>query len=75
MLLTKKQTGRAIADHTGQTVEQIEADSDRDRWFTAEDAKDTASSTTSCSAGEVAGGAGRHEQPPNQYGACDEHPP
>ena len=29
-----------IAMHTGQTVEQIESDSDRDRWFTAEEAKD-----------------------------------
>ncbi len=29
-----------IAAHTGQTVEQIERDSDRDRWFTAEEAKD-----------------------------------
>ena len=29
---------RLIAEHTGQTLEQIEADSDRDRWFTAEDA-------------------------------------
>jgi ATP-dependent Clp protease protease subunit len=28
-----------IAFHTGQTVERIEADSDRDRWFTAEEAK------------------------------------
>jgi len=27
-----------IASHTGQTLEQIEADSDRDRWFTAEQA-------------------------------------
>ena len=27
-----------IAEHTGQTVEQIEKDSDRDRWFTAEQA-------------------------------------
>ena len=27
-----------IAEHTGQSVEQIEADSDRDRWFTAEQA-------------------------------------
>jgi ATP-dependent Clp protease protease subunit len=27
------------ARHTGQTVEQIETDSDRDRWFTAEQAK------------------------------------
>jgi ATP-dependent Clp protease protease subunit len=29
-----------IAAHTGQPVERIEADSDRDRWFTAEEAKD-----------------------------------
>ena len=28
-----------IAEHTGQSVEQIEADSDRDRWFTAEEAR------------------------------------
>lgn len=34
----KKTMGRLIAEHTGQTVEQIEADSDRDRWFTAEEA-------------------------------------
>ncbi len=27
-----------IAQHTGQTVEQINADSDRDRWFTAAEA-------------------------------------
>ena len=27
-----------IAQHTGQTLDQIEADSDRDRWFTAEQA-------------------------------------
>jgi ATP-dependent Clp protease protease subunit len=29
-----------IAEHTGQTVEQINADSDRDRWFTAEEARE-----------------------------------
>jgi ATP-dependent Clp protease protease subunit len=27
-----------IAEHTGQTVEQIQEDSDRDRWFTAQQA-------------------------------------
>jgi ATP-dependent Clp protease protease subunit len=31
---------RLIAEHTGQTLEQIEADSDRDRWFTAEQAQE-----------------------------------
>lgn len=34
----KRQMARLIAQHTGQTVEQIETDSDRDRWFTAEQA-------------------------------------
>ncbi len=29
-----------IAFHTGQPIERIEADSDRDRWFSAEEAKD-----------------------------------
>lgn len=28
-----------IAEHTGQTVDQINEDSDRDRWFTSEEAK------------------------------------
>lgn len=34
----KKTMSRLIAEHTGQTIDQIEADSDRDRWFTAEEA-------------------------------------
>ncbi|HEU5036216.1 MAG TPA: ATP-dependent Clp protease proteolytic subunit [Nocardioides sp.] len=29
-----------IAEHTGQSVEQVERDSLRDRWFTAEEARD-----------------------------------
>jgi ATP-dependent Clp protease protease subunit len=29
-----------IAHHSGQTVEQIQLDSERDRWFTAAQAKD-----------------------------------
>jgi ATP-dependent Clp protease protease subunit len=29
-----------IAHHTGQTIETITADSDRDRWFTADEAKE-----------------------------------
>ena len=38
MLHIKKQMSELIAVHTGQTIEQIEIDSDRDRWFTAEEA-------------------------------------
>jgi len=29
-----------ISEHTGQSVDQITADADRDRWFTAEEARD-----------------------------------
>ncbi len=39
LLATKREMAHLIAQHTGQTVEQIEFDSDRDRWFTAEEAK------------------------------------
>jgi ATP-dependent Clp protease protease subunit len=35
---TKREMAELIAEHTGQTVEQITADSDRDRWFTANEA-------------------------------------
>ena len=40
MLHIKKQMAELIADHTGQDVDQIERDSDRDRWFTAAEAKE-----------------------------------
>ena len=40
MAQTKKLLQALIAEHTGQTVEQVESDSDRDRWFTAEGAKE-----------------------------------
>ena len=39
MKYVKRLMAERIAFHSGQTVEQIEADSDRDRWFTAEEAK------------------------------------
>ncbi len=40
MLHIKREMAELIADHTGQTKEQIEEDSDRDRWFTAAEAKE-----------------------------------
>jgi ATP-dependent Clp protease, protease subunit len=40
MLYIKRLMAERIASHTGQTVEQVEADSERDRWFTSEQAKD-----------------------------------
>lgn len=36
----KQELARITADQTGQTVEQIIKDGDRDRWFTAQEAKD-----------------------------------
>lgn len=40
MIYTKRMFQERVALHTGQTREQIEADSDRDRWFTAQEALD-----------------------------------
>jgi ATP-dependent Clp protease protease subunit len=40
MLHTKRTLAERIAFHTGQPIEQIEKDSDRDRWFTADEAKE-----------------------------------
>ncbi|EFC81621.1 ATP-dependent Clp protease proteolytic subunit [Frankia sp. EUN1f] len=40
MLATKRLLQQLIALHSGQPVERIEADADRDRWFTAEQARE-----------------------------------
>jgi ATP-dependent Clp protease protease subunit len=40
MVYTRRVLQERIAYHTGQPVEKIEEDSDRDRWFTAEEAKE-----------------------------------
>ena len=37
-LHVKREMATLIAQHTGQPLDQIEADSDRDRWFTAQQA-------------------------------------
>ena len=39
IIYLKRMMAERISYHTGQSVERIEADSDRDRWFTAEEAK------------------------------------
>ncbi|MFA7322869.1 MAG: ATP-dependent Clp protease proteolytic subunit [Candidatus Nanopelagicales bacterium] len=39
MLFIKKRLAQLIANHSGQPLEQIESDSDRDRWFDAEEAR------------------------------------
>ncbi|PLS76450.1 MAG: ATP-dependent Clp protease proteolytic subunit [Actinobacteria bacterium] len=40
IIYLKRMMAERIAFHTGQPVERIEADSDRDRWFTAQEATD-----------------------------------
>ena len=40
MLYIKKRMAELIAIHSGQSIEQIEKDSDRDRWFTSDEARD-----------------------------------
>ena len=59
MLYTKTKMAELIAQHTGQSVEQIERDSDRDRWFTAEEARDYGMvDVVAQSAGMVSGSGG-----------------
>ena len=40
ILHIKRQMAELIANHSGQSVEQIERDSDRDRWFTSQEASE-----------------------------------
>jgi len=40
IIYLKRMMAERIAQHTGQPIERIEADSDRDRWFTAQEALD-----------------------------------
>ncbi|KAB2349191.1 ATP-dependent Clp protease proteolytic subunit [Actinomadura rudentiformis] len=40
LLYLKRTLAERTAFHTGQPLERIEADADRDRWFTAEQARD-----------------------------------
>jgi len=58
-ILLKRDMARLIAEHTGQTFEQIELDFERDRWFTAQQAKDYGFvDHVVRSAGQVVGGGG-----------------
>jgi ATP-dependent Clp protease protease subunit len=59
MLHIKNQMAQLIAQHTGQALDQIEKDSDRDRWFTAEEAKEYGFvDHVYTHAGQAPGGAG-----------------
>ena len=59
MAATKKIMAEIIAQHTGQTVEKITLDSDRDNWFTADEAKEYGFvDQVVRSAGQVSGSGG-----------------
>jgi ATP-dependent Clp protease, protease subunit len=40
IIYMKRMMAERIAFHTGQPIERVEADSDRDRWFTAQEAQE-----------------------------------
>jgi len=39
-LKTKEQMAEILAKHTGQSIERVKADTERDRWMSAQEAKD-----------------------------------
>ncbi|MGK4583303.1 ATP-dependent Clp protease proteolytic subunit [Kitasatospora sp. HPMI-4] len=59
LLRTKQRMAELIAHHSGQTIEKVTADSDRDRWFTPEEAKEYGLiDSIMHSAADVPGGGG-----------------
>ena len=59
MLLIKRQMAELIAQHSGQTVERIVEDSEWEKWFSADEAKDYGIvDHVVTSAGAVTGGGG-----------------
>ncbi|WP_407992201.1 ATP-dependent Clp protease proteolytic subunit [Kitasatospora sp. CMC57] len=59
LLRTKKRMSELIAAHSGQSFERVTADSDRDRWFTPEQAKEYGLiDSIMHSAADVPGGGG-----------------
>jgi ATP-dependent Clp protease protease subunit len=59
MLLIKRQMAELIAQHTGQPVERIVEDSEWEKWFSAEEAKEYGIvDHVVTSAGDVTGGGG-----------------
>ncbi|MGO1392433.1 ATP-dependent Clp protease proteolytic subunit [Agrococcus casei] len=59
----KKRLAEITAERTGKTVEQINADGDRDRWFSAEEALEYGFvDHLRASAADVAGGGGTEQE-------------
>lgn len=58
--LTKREMNELNAQFTGKTVEQVTADADRDRWFTAEQALEYGFVDHVVSRAQQAGGTGSH---------------
>lgn len=65
LLSAKRLLQKLTAQHSGQTAERIEADADRDRWFTADEACDYGLVDHVLShAGQLAGGSPRERRAP-----------
>ena len=59
ILHMKRTMSELTAEQTGKTIEQVTADADRDRWFTADEAKEYGFvDHVEAHAGDVAGGGG-----------------
>ncbi|MDT0342764.1 ATP-dependent Clp protease proteolytic subunit [Streptomyces litchfieldiae] len=59
LLRTKRKMARLSAEHSGVSIEQWERDADRDRWFSAEEARDYGLiDQVITSAADIAGGGG-----------------
>ena len=59
----KQRLAEITAERTGKTVEQINADGDRDRWFTAQEALEYGFvDHIRASASEVVGGGGTDQR-------------
>ncbi|MGK5530756.1 ATP-dependent Clp protease proteolytic subunit [Streptomyces sp. URMC 129] len=59
LLRTKQKMARLSAQHSGVSIEQWERDADRDRWFSAEEARDYGLlDEVITSAADIAGGGG-----------------
>jgi ATP-dependent Clp protease protease subunit len=65
IIAMKRRLAEITAEATGRTVEQIDADGDRDRWFTAQEALDYGFvDHIRASASDVAGGGGTDRSAP-----------
>ncbi|GGA75912.1 ATP-dependent Clp protease proteolytic subunit [Pseudoclavibacter endophyticus] len=73
ILSMKRRLAQITAERTGKSVEQINEDGDRDRWFTADEALEYGFvDHIRSSASDVVGGGGTEKDPPNDDDRADD---